>query len=249
VTQAGWAASADAVAHVLVDALDDELLLDGPAGHHLERVRRLRPGEPVSAGDGLGGWRTYTVQAATRGRLVLVATGGSHVEPRLEPSLAVAFVLTKGAEPDRVVAGLTELGVDAILPVLSRRSVVRATPERLRAAHERLGRVARAAAEQCRRARVPEVEAPGPLSTLAGREGLVVADRSGAPAVTLAAPPPGGWVVVVGPEGGFEPGETEALGPTARLGVGPHVLRAATAALAAVAALSGQRTPSDGHGA
>jgi 16S rRNA (uracil1498-N3)-methyltransferase len=244
-----WAASADAVAHVLVDALDDELVLEGPAGHHLARVRRLRPGEPVTAGDGLGSWRPYTVDAATRGRLVLAATGAPRSEPRLAPPLAVAFALTKGAEPDRVVAGLTELGVDAILPVLTRRSVVRAAPERLHAAHERLGRVARASAEQCRRARVPEVAAPDPLAALAGRDGLVVADRVGAPAAALPTPPPSGWIVVVGPEGGFDPGETEALGPTARLGVGPHVLRAGTAALAAVAALSGRRTPSDGHGA
>lgn len=245
-----FAASADAAAHVLVDrALADVLTIDGPEGHHLQRVRRLRPGEAVTAGDGDGRWRPYAVTAADRGCIGLTASGGVRVEPRLSPPLAVAFALAKGAQPELVVAGLTELGVDAIVPVLSRRSVVRWDASRVDTARERLRRVARASTEQCRRARLPVVERPAPLSDLGGRPDVVVADRGGGAAEALPEPGPAGWLLVVGPEGGLEPDEITALGAPARLGVGPHVLRSATAALAAAAALSGRRTPSDCHGA
>jgi RsmE family RNA methyltransferase len=65
----------------------------------------------------------------------------------------------------------------------------------------------------------------------------VVARRDGASAEALALPPGGTWTVVVGPEGGFEPGEVEALGPTAGLALSPYVLRAATAPVVAAALL------------
>ncbi|HEV3452394.1 MAG TPA: RsmE family RNA methyltransferase [Acidimicrobiia bacterium] len=238
-----WCAAAPAVAHVLVDALDDELVLAGGAGHHLERVRRLRPGEPVTAADGAGAWRLYRVARVARGRLVLAAAAGPAREPSLRPGLRIACALTKGARPESVVRHATELGVDAVLPVVAVRSVARWPPDRERAAVERLRRVAEEAAGQCRRARRLVVEPLQPLDGLAGDPGLVLADREGSPAGALPEPGPSGWLVVVGPEGGLEPGERQALDDPPRLAVGPHVLRAETAAVAAAAALAGRRVP------
>jgi 16S rRNA (uracil1498-N3)-methyltransferase len=237
-----WCAAAPAVAHVLVDALDDELVLGGDAGHHLQRVRRLRPGEAVTAADGAGAWRPYRVTAAGRGRLVLLAAGGTALEPTLRPELRIACALTKAERPEAVVRHATELGVDAVLPVLGARSVVRRSEARHRDAVERLRRVADEAAGQCRRARRLTVEPVQPLGGLAGRPGLVVADRGGLPAAALPEPGPEGWLVVVGPEGGLEPFERRALGDPPGLAVGPHVLRAETAALAVAAALAGRRS-------
>ncbi len=80
-----------------------------------------------------------------------------------------------------------------------------------------------------------------PLADLAAQPGLVVADRLGLPAHRLAPPTPAGWLVVIGPEGGLTAEEHALLGDPPALAVGPHFLRAETAALAAAAALAGHR--------
>jgi 16S rRNA (uracil1498-N3)-methyltransferase len=239
----GWCAAAPAVAHALVAALDDELTVAGADGHHLQRVRRLRPGEAVTAADGTGAWRPYQVVGAARGRVVLHAAGPPAVEPVLRPGLRIACALTKGDGPETVVRHATELGVDAVLPVLAARSVARWPEARQAQALARLRRVAADAAAQARRARPLAVEPLQPLAGLAGRPGLVLADRGGEPAAALPDPGGDGWLVVVGPEGGLDPSERRALGGPPRLAVGPYVLRAETAGSAVAAALAGRRTP------
>jgi 16S rRNA (uracil1498-N3)-methyltransferase len=238
----GWCADTDAVAHLLVPELDDHLTVAGADGHHLQRVRRLRPDEVVTAADPTAHWRRYRVVDAHAGELTLTADGPPTLEPTLRPHLRVAFALTKGQHPDVVVRQCSELGVDAVLPVVAARSVVRwdaADPRPL----ERLRRVAHESALQCRRARLLTVDAPIPLTHLAGQPGLVVADRQGTAAGTLADPADGAWLLLVGPEGGLDPTELATLGDPPRLAVGPHVLRAETAAGSAAAALTGRRHP------
>jgi 16S rRNA (uracil1498-N3)-methyltransferase len=240
--EVGWAAAARAAAHVLVRGqLVDELVIGGDDGHHLERARRLAVGESVTAGDGEGRWRVYRVAAAARGSLTLAAGGDLRVEPTLEPRLTVAFALTKGEKPETVVARLTELGVDRLIVTVTKRSVVRWTGARREGALDRLRRVAREAAMQSRRARLPAIDGPVDLASLAARPGLVVADRDGEQPESVPAPGPEGWLLVVGPEGGLDEEELEALQPAPRLAIGPHVLRAETAAVAATAALTGFR--------
>jgi 16S rRNA (uracil1498-N3)-methyltransferase len=243
VTRVAWCASADAVAHLIVDRLDDELRVGDTGGHHLQRVRRLRAGELITAADGAGHWREYTITATQPGALTLEARAAPATEPILHPPLRLACALTKGEHPDAVVRHGTELGVDAVLLVVAARSVVGWDTDRADRALARLRRVAHEAAGQCRRARLLTVEPAVPLAELAGQPGLVVADRVGQPADLLPAPVPTGWLVVIGPEGGLTADEHHRLGDPPRLAVGPHVLRAETAALAAAAALTGHRRP------
>lgn len=232
-------------AHVIASALGDQLVLDGPVGHHLARVRRLRLGEVVTAADGGGTWRSYVVDAVGPNSLTLTATTARIGEPRLTPRLAVAFCLTKGDKPEAVVAKLTEVGVDRIVPVLSRRSVVRWDAARAAASAERWAVVARGAAEQCRRARLPEITPVAPLVSLAGHPRLVYGTPDGRdrPDDVIA----GGAEVlaVVGPEGGLEPDEVELLAPSYRLAVAPTILRADTAAAALGAVLATARWACD----
>ena len=234
-------ADAGAVAHVFVDALDDACVITGDDGHHLQRVRRLAPGEAVTAADGSGAWRSYAVTEVANGCLTLEARG--EVErgpdtPGAPVSLAVA--LTKGGLDD-VVGAVTELGVARVIPVRTARVVVRWDPDRARRAVVRLRAVAREAAMQSRRARVPVVDDVVALAALVDRSGLVVAARDGVTASELAPPPKEiGWTVLVGPEGGLAPEELELLAAAPRLRLGPHVLRAATAPLAAVAVLTAE---------
>ncbi|MGH9051020.1 MAG: RsmE family RNA methyltransferase [Acidimicrobiia bacterium] len=246
---ATFAADVDAAAHAFVPRLADELDITGDDGHHLARVLRLRASETVTAADGRGAWRAYTVAEVGRSGVRMTASGPTAREPELWPRLVVAFALTKGSKPDLVVQKVTELGADGILPVRAQRSVARWSGPRADAATARLRRIAREAAAQCRRSRLPQVAAPTELGSLIGRPGLVVADRLGVTAAELPDPPRDEWVLVVGPEGGLEAGERAALGPVPTLGVGPFVLRAETAAIAAVAAVAGRRRTRSAFGA
>ena len=230
-----------AAAHTFASDLDDDVTLDGASGHHLSRVRRLRKGEAVTVADGGGTWRPYTIVEARRGAVYLRARGEPAIEPQLEPRLAVAFALTKGSKPDLVVQKLTELGVDRIAPLESRRSIPRWGSDRAGAAVARMRRVAAEAAAQCRRARLPEVEMPRPVSALGGHAGLVLADPAGDDVDRVPAPPNGEWMFVVGAEGGLEPDELAVLVGAARLRLGPHVLRTETAAIAGAAILTTRR--------
>jgi 16S rRNA (uracil1498-N3)-methyltransferase len=244
-----FAALYPATAHTFLPALDDDVTLADDAGHHLSRVRRVRAGETLIAADGDGRWRPYAVVGVRPGAVELHARGASVVEPPLEPRLVVAFALTKGTKPDLAVQKLTELGVDGVTLLSTRRSVPRWSGSRVDAALTRLRRIAREAAAQCRRARLPEIDGVLPVTELRGRPGLVVADPAGEELARVPAPPGGEWVLVVGPEGGFDTDEAAVLttpaehgeGP-ARLRLGPHVLRAETAAIAGAAALATRRT-------
>jgi 16S rRNA (uracil1498-N3)-methyltransferase len=210
--------------------------------HHLSRVLRLRDGEEVIAGDGCGHWaRTRWCGNAqlqpVRDGAGVGGDGSVQSEARAEPALTVVFAPTKGERPEWVVQKLTELGIDRIVPVVTERSVVRWNGKRGEATVERLRRVAREAAAQCRRVWLPEVGATirfGELASLGGPGEVVLAQLSGdRPAAHQR-------VVAVGPEGGWSAAELESGLPT--VGFGLSVLRAETAAVTAGALLASLRT-------
>jgi len=229
----GYAAGVDATAHVFVDSLADHITISGDDGHHLARVRRVEVGECITAADGTGDWRPYVVRERGRATLEMDAQADRCTEPRPQRERAIAFALTKGDGPERVVAGCTELGVDELIPLITDRTVVRAATARAENFAARLVRVAREAAMQARRARLPVVAPVASVDELLDRPGLMVASWGASPA--LATPGDGPRCIAVGPEGGFSPRELEALADVAQLGLGPFVLRATTAALAAAA--------------
>jgi 16S rRNA (uracil1498-N3)-methyltransferase len=227
---------AGAAALVYVDALADRCEVSGDDGHHLERVRRLRVGEHVDAADGAGTWRRYEIVETRRGNVVLEARGDVEYVPDPAPPVALAVALQKGGL-EAVVASVTELGVARVIPVRTARAVVRWDDARAAAAVRRLRSVAREAGMQSRRPRLPIVDEVVEVEALLALPGLVVADRDGQPASALGVPGPAGWTVMVGPEGGFAPQERAALAGVPTLSLGPHVLRAVTAPVAAAAVL------------
>jgi 16S rRNA (uracil1498-N3)-methyltransferase len=237
-----WAASEDAAAHAFVDSLGETVEIVGADGHHLQRVRRLRVGEHMTVADGHGVWRRYDIESIASGRLGLGARSGRFVEPEIVPRVVLALALTKGAALDHVVARCTELGVARMIPLRTRRCVVRWTSAQAEQAVERLRFTARQAAAQSRRARLPEISAVADLASIANQPGIVVADPRGIP-VSMLPPPARGsgvadeWIVVVGPEGGLDPAELESMPRAARICLGPHILRAETAPIAAAVLL------------
>jgi 16S rRNA (uracil1498-N3)-methyltransferase len=223
-------ATVGASAQVFVVDLD-ALAMAPDDVHHLAQVLRLRPGEIVVASDGAGRWRAcrfVPAGAASRSPSAVLEPDGPVVRSdRAEPEVTVAFVPVKGERPEWVVQKLTETGVDRIVVLESLRAVVRWDGERGVRALERLRRVAREAAAQSRRAWLPEVVGVMDLGALSARLGpasLAVAQFGGGPP-TVAVP-----AVAVGPEGGWDPSETTGQH---LVGLGPTVLRAETAAVAA----------------
>jgi len=230
-------ADSDAVAHVFVDELGERCHIEGDDGHHLSRVRRVRTGELVTAADGSGAWRLYEVVAVSAGALDLDARAEPCIARAPDIAITIAPALTKHGLDD-VVAAVTELGVQRLTPVHAQRSIVRWDESRAARATERLRTIAREAAMQSRRARIPEVDAPVALVTLTDRPGVIVADRLGVRVDELARPGPSGWTVLVGPEGGLAAEELAALASAPRLRLGRHLLRAGTAPVAAAAVLA-----------
>ncbi|HLI73076.1 MAG TPA: RsmE family RNA methyltransferase [Acidimicrobiales bacterium] len=239
-----------AAAMVFVADLD---VLDTPPdqSHHLSRVLRLRAGEAVAAGDGAGNWRVCRY----RGGRSDGAESGTLLEPdgpvvscpRPSPAITVAFVPVKGDRPEWTVQKLTEAGVDHIALLRSVRGVVRWEEERQDKAIARLRRVAREAAAQSRRLWLPHVAGVLSIDALARDVSpvpLALADPVGGPP-TLRLP-----AVAIGPEGGWDPKETAAGRPV--VGLGPRILRAETAAVAAGLLLCALRdhmvAPSEGGG-
>jgi len=212
-----------AAAHAFVADLD-ALALGADDEHHLFRVLRLRPGEAVTVGDGAGRWRSCRVAKGGGG---LEAAGEITTEPRAEPSVAVAFGITKGERPEWVVQKLTELGVDEIVPMTTRHAVVKWDADKARRAHERLQDVARSAAMQARLAWLPVVRPMTAFADLLAGDlgaGAALAHPGGGP-VSLDRP-----TVLIGPEGGWSADEL-AVAP-ALVDLGPTNLRAETAAVA-----------------
>ena len=219
-----------AAAHVFVSDLG-ALEVDDSDAHHLSRVLRLRDGEHVTASDGAGSVRLCRWSS---GRLE--AEGEVLVDPAPEPPLCVGFALTKGDKPEWTVQRLTELGIDVISPFVAAHSVVRWDDEKSARNAERMRRVAREAAMQSRRSRLPEVRPVESFSEVV--RGVEVG--------SIALAEPGGGAlsaqhttVLVGPEGGWDQVELGAVRD--HVALGSTVLRAETAALTAAALVAAAR--------
>jgi 16S rRNA (uracil1498-N3)-methyltransferase len=156
-------------------------------------------------------------------------------EPEAVPDVWLAFAPVKRAQTDWLVEKATELGVAKLLPVMTRRTIA----ERVKL--ERLEAIAIEAAEQCGRTRLPEIVEPQPLARFLDQRDtertLYFADEGGGePAASAFQSGPA--TILTGPEGGFADEERAAIRAapdTVPVSLGPRILRAETAALAALA--------------
>jgi 16S rRNA (uracil1498-N3)-methyltransferase len=209
------------------------LSLSGGVANYLANVLRLRAGDQVKLFDDKTGEWLATVDDVARKQVTLSVA--EHLGEREQvPDLWLLFAPIKRGRIDWLVEKATELGVDRLKPVITARTVVdRLNLDRLRA-H------AIEAAEQCERTALPSLDAPmklkAALDALSTGRALYFADEEGgAPMAEVARSGPA--AILIGPEGGFT-GEERALiraHPAAcAIGLGPRILRADTAALAAI---------------
>ena len=209
--------------------------LDAAQAHYLSGVMRQVPGDEIAVFNGREGeWGARIVQAGKRGgQLETLAQTAPQRDP---PDVWLIFAPIKKARTDFIVEKAAELGVARILPVQTDHT----NSERIR--QDRLQAHAVEAAEQCGGTFVPEVSDLVPLGRLLDgwdhvRHILWADEALAGPAATLAGLPRGPWAVLIGPEGGWSEAERARLSAmpcVTRISLGPRVLRADTAAVAAL---------------
>lgn len=216
----------------------ERLLLSADVSRYLTRVMRLGAGDRFVALDGLG--HAYEAVLESPASAILGPEAPAH-----EPGVGVRLIqaLPKGDKLEWILQKATELGASRLTPLATRHAVVKLDAGKAEGKLARWKAIAQEAAEQCERGRVPEIDAPTTIARLGWAPDAFVgllAERAAAPALLSAlppVPPPGGVVLLVGPEGGWAPEEVEALvAKGARpVSLGARILRTETAALAALA--------------
>lgn len=217
------------------------LTLDEDEAHHAARVLRMGSGDAVVLFDGQGGLSDGQIASVERGRVTVEVEVPRVVPFDLKYRVTLAAAMSKAHRQSYLVEKCTELGVAALWPILSERSVTRPAE----AAVEKWSRRAIEAAKQSLRAWVPQIALPQSLTDAITRRSefqlCVVAAPSSAVSLSkaLSTLPSGANVLAfVGPEGGWSPSELQAftsaeVNPVA---LSPSVLRTETAAVAICAA-------------
>ncbi len=209
--------------------------LNRDQAHYLFAVMRLTPGAPVLLFNGRDGeWRACVAEAGKRGGMLVCEAQTGPL--RLPPDLWLLFAPIKKARTDFIVEKAVEMGAARILPVQTRYT----NADRIR--QDRLQAHAVEAAEQCGGTFVPEVEALQPLDGALDRwpaaRRLMWCDEHRAGTIhPLPEGPAGPWAILIGPEGGFaaeEQARLAALPGVHAASLGPRILRADTAAVAAL---------------
>ena len=215
------------------------------AARHASRVLRLRIGEDLVLFDGAGGEYVARIATVDRDRVAVDLLEWRDVECESPISLTLVQALQSGEKMDMTVQKAVELGVLHIVPVSSRRSVVRLEGERALRRVEHWRGVAVAACEQCGRNRVPDVSMLQGLDCWLGNapeQGVLrlMLAPGAAQSLDSIVPVQGAKIdLLIGAEGGLAPDElamATAVGFTS-VRLGPRILRTETAGLAALAAI------------
>ena len=209
--------------------------VEAAQAHYLSNVMRMGSGDRLLLFDGISGEWLAEIAEAGKKRVTLIVREATRAQESAA-DLTLAFAPIKKGRVDWLVEKAVELGVSRLVPVVSQRTIVdKMNLERMRAHIIE-------AAEQCGRTSLASIAAPVKLEaflrTIDGTRTLYFADETGGePAASAFKPGPA--TILTGPEGGFTPEEASAIraAPGAIvISLGPRILRAETAALAAVAA-------------
>ena len=224
------------------DLAGAKLVLDDREAHYLGHVLRLRRGDALVAFNGRGHERHANVSTLHRRNAELELHEDIDALPESTLEIALVQALTKAEAMDLIVQKATELGVRTIVPVYTEFSIVRLDEERTQRRLEHWNRIARSACEQCGRHKPPRIELPelfaAGLARLPASSLRLVLDPGSSARLGDLARPAAGVSLVIGPEGGLAPSDLKQIDELGfrRIGLGPRVLRAETAVIAACAA-------------
>ena len=234
-----------------VDALPEVgglAVVDGDEGFHAANVRRIRSGEELDLGDGVGAVAHCVVEDAAKGRLTARVLSRRMIDPPAPP-VTIAQALPKSDRSELAIELATEAGADAFVAWQSERCVARWDGSaRVDKGLRRWQAVARSAARQSRRPYVPSVTSLVSTPELVAAVGAITADGAVVLALHESATLPltevplvqaRSVMLIVGPEGGITDDEVAALSAAgaAVVRLGPTVLRTSTAAAVALGAL------------
>ncbi len=221
----------------------DAVTIEGGDARHIAGALRMTAGERLTLCDGKGTDYDCVITAVERERVTLQVDAATPTTA--EPTLAVTLYmgLPKGDKMELIIQKAVELGVTAIVPVAMSRCIVKLDGKDAAKKQTRWQKIANEAAGQSGRGILPAVETPiswkQALSRWERENTLLCYEGGGEPIGRLVTPADTAVSLVVGPEGGFDPAEVEAVtavgGRIATLG--PRILRCETAPLAAIAVL------------
>jgi 16S rRNA (uracil1498-N3)-methyltransferase len=216
------------------------LVVEGSAANHIARVLRLRSGDALTVFDGTGGEFGARIEELHKEAVVVAVEEHRPLDRESPLPLTLMQGISRGERMDWIVQKATELGASRIVPVFTKRSVVRLDGKQAERKLQHWRAITVAACEQCGRNRIPALAAPVDFFD------VLAADSSGSTRLLLS--PTGdlriddlqevgkGITVLIGPEGGLEEVEKEAAIAAGFQAVrlGPRVLRTETAAIAAL---------------
>ncbi len=224
-------------------AVGSAAVIEGADARHIAGALRMTPGETLTLCDGAGTDYGCTITAVDRETVTLAVE--SATPTTAEPSLAVTLYmgLPKGDKMELIIQKCVELGITAIVPVTTSRCIVKLDGKDAAKKQARWQKIANEAAGQSGRGILPVVETPiswkQALARFEKENTLLCYEGGGQPIGKLVTPADTAVSLVVGPEGGFDPAEVEAVtavgGRIATLG--PRIMRCETAPIAALAVL------------
>jgi 16S rRNA (uracil1498-N3)-methyltransferase len=217
------------------------LTLEAAASKHLGQVLRLGGGDPLVLFNGNGQDYRGVIETVARGAARVRIEHAGEAEPPAVLDIRLAIGVSRGERMDLALQKAVELGVSALVPVFTERSVVRLRDARLDKRVQHWRGVVIGACEQSGRRRLPELAEPQPVSNWladAPAGGLLLDHRASQPISSLPSPD-GCLTLLVGPEGGLAPKERDAARARGFVAVtlGPRIMRTETAPLAAIAAI------------
>lgn len=224
------------------------IYIQGPDVNHIQHVLRMKPGEQVSVSDGQGKEYLCEIDCYEQGTAVLKILSIGSGEGELPSRIFLFQGLPKGDKMELIIQKAVELGVYEVIPVATKRTVVKLDPKKAGKKTERWNAISLSAAKQCRRSLVPKVRQVmtfgQALSYGADLDTLLMPyeweqDMEKTKNVIAALKPGQSIGVFIGPEGGFEDSEAERAVREGAIPItlGKRILRTETAGLVAVSVL------------